>query len=56
MNLPEGSHHITFEFAPDSVKKGDRVALTCLAVMLLTALWAIARGLLMWKKGIKTQE
>lgn len=38
LNVPAGSHEITFLFDPDSVKKGDRIALACVILMYLIVL------------------
>jgi hypothetical protein len=35
LNVPAGSHHITFLFDPDSVRKGDNIATACILVMYL---------------------
>ena len=45
LNVPEGSHHITFIFDPDSVRKGDRIATVCVVVMYLLILAAAAWGI-----------
>ena len=44
LNVPAGDHHITFIFDPDSVRKGDTIALTCIIAMYLLILAAIATG------------
>jgi len=41
MNVPQGHHKIHFEFAPDSVRKGDAIALTCVIIMYLICLGII---------------
>lgn len=33
INVPEGIHSIHMEFDPDSVKKGDTIAMVCIAIM-----------------------
>ena len=47
LNVPEGSHHISFIFDPDSVRKGDTVATVCVVLMYLliisAAIWGIIR-------------
>ncbi|MBQ1709344.1 MAG: YfhO family protein, partial [Bacteroidales bacterium] len=45
INVPEGSHHITFIFDPDSVRKGDRIATICVVLMYLLILSAAGWGL-----------
>ena len=44
LNVPAGSHHITFLFDPDSIRKGDRIATICIVIMYLTILAAIVLG------------
>ena len=44
LNVPAGSHHITFLFDPDSVRKGDRIAVACVIVMYALMLGAVAWG------------
>lgn len=38
LNVPAGKHHIRFEFRPDSIRKGDTLALVCMGILLLTIL------------------
>lgn len=33
MNVPEGKHHIRFEFRPDSIEKGSWLAMICLGIL-----------------------
>ena len=35
LNVPAGSHHITFLFDPDSIRKGDNIATACFLVIYL---------------------
>ncbi|MBR6883177.1 MAG: YfhO family protein, partial [Bacteroidales bacterium] len=48
LNVPAGSHHITFLFDPDSVRKGDAIATTCVVLMYLLILaiagWGVYRS------------
>ena len=44
MNVNPGKHHITFLFDPDSVKKGDRIALACVIMMYLIVLGLAGRA------------
>ena len=51
LNVPAGSHHITFVFDPDSVRRGDRIAVICIVVMYTVILAAIVAGILnLWKR------
>ena len=52
LNIPAGEHHIRFEFRPDSIKKGDRLALISLGILFLTVLSGI--GYWIWKKRKKS--
>ena len=45
LNVPAGSHHITFLFDPDSVRKGDRIAVACVFLMYAVMLFAIGWGI-----------
>ena len=38
INVPAGAHSIHMEFAPDSVKKGDTIAMVCIIIMYGTVL------------------
>ncbi len=51
LNIPAGEHHIRFEFRPDSIKKGDTIALISLGIFGLTILGGI--GYWIWKKRRK---
>ena len=44
LNVPAGTHHITFLFDPDSVRKGDRIATACVVLMYLLILAAAGWG------------
>jgi len=44
INVPAGKHTIHMEFDPDSVKKGDTIAMVCIAIMYATMLVVIALG------------
>ena len=41
MNVPAGEHKIVMVFDPDSVRKGDVVAITCVIILFLTILGTI---------------
>ena len=41
INVPAGTHKIHMEFAPDSVKKGDTIAMVCIVIMYGTILLII---------------
>jgi len=43
MNVPSGHHTITFTFDPDSIKKGD-----ALAIFFITLMYLISAGLIGW--------
>ena len=47
LDVPAGSHHVTFLFDPDSVRKGDAIATVCTVLMYLLILalagWGIYR-------------
>ena len=45
VNVPAGSHHITFLFDPDSVRKGDAIATVCVILMYLLILAGIGLGI-----------
>ncbi|MBQ2970581.1 MAG: YfhO family protein [Bacteroidaceae bacterium] len=42
INVPAGKHTIHMEFAPDSAKRGDTIALICIGIMYATILFVIA--------------
>ena len=41
INVPAGTHNIHMEFAPQSAKKGDAIAMVCIAIMYATILLVI---------------
>lgn len=49
LNVPDGSHSIHFEFDPDSVRKGDRIAMACVILMYAIVL-AIAGAAIIRRK------
>lgn len=44
INVPAGEHKIHMEFAPDSVKKGNAIAMACVIIMYATILLIIGLG------------
>ena len=44
INVPAGKHTIHMEFDPDSVKKGDTIAMACIIIMYATILLIIGLG------------
>ena len=49
MNIPAGQHEIRMEFRPDSVRKGETIAIICVLIMYATVLGVIAGTLI--KRG-----
>ena len=45
INVPAGKHCIHMEFSPDSVKKGDTIAMVCIIIMYTTILLVIGFAL-----------
>ena len=45
INVPAGAHKIHMEFDPDSVKKGDTIAMVCIVIMYVTILLVIGMAL-----------
>lgn len=45
INVPAGSHSIHMEFAPESAKKGDTIAMACIIIMYATMLVVIGLAL-----------
>ena len=43
LNVPAGDHHIRFTFDPDSVRKGDAIAIVCIVLMYLFILAVIGK-------------
>ena len=50
INVPSGSHKIHFEFRPDSVRIGDRIAIAFVIIMYVTILAIICYAILKAKK------
>jgi uncharacterized membrane protein YfhO len=44
INVPAGKHTIHMEFDPDSVKKGETIAMACIIIMYATILLIIGIG------------
>lgn len=53
LNVPAGSHHITFVFDPDSARKGDTVATVCVILMYMFILCSTAYSL---RRCLKTRK
>ena len=51
LNVPAGEHDIEFVFDPDSIRKGERIADTCVVLIYLTIVAAVA--LAIWRKSRK---
>ena len=54
LNVPAGKHHITFVFDPDSIRKGDTVAIICVVLMYAAILGIIAGAV--WKRFRKRND
>ena len=53
LNVPAGSHRITFTFDPDSVRKGDAIATVCVILMYALILFFIVGTVLRRFRGNK---
>ena len=51
VNVPAGTHRIHMEFAPESVKKGDTIAMVCIIVMYATILLVTVLAILGMVRG-----
>ena len=51
LNVPAGEHKIVMVFDPDSVRKGDAVAISCIAILFLTMLGTIGYYIYRRKKN-----
>ena len=56
INVPAGKHTIHMEFAPDSAKKGDTIAMTCIFIMYATILTIIILGVVRMVRKCKVEE
>ena len=56
INVPAGTHRIHMEFDPDSVKKGDTIAMACIIIMYGTILLVIALAILGMVRDKKAQK
>jgi len=54
LNVPAGHHEISFDFDPESVRKGDRIAVLCCILMYLIVAGCIACGV--WTRRKKSVE
>lgn len=52
LNVPAGRHNIHFEFAPDSIAKGEAISIACICVMYLIALLVIAAAIIRKRKTV----
>lgn len=46
LNIPAGDHLIHFEFAPDSVRKGDTISVICICLMYAAILFILVQALM----------
>ena len=46
LNIPAGDHLIHFEFAPDSVRKGDTISVICICLMYAAILFILVRAMM----------
>lgn len=52
LNVPAGRHYIHFEFAPDSIAKGETISIACICAMYLIALLVIAAAIIRKRKSV----
>ena len=53
LNVPAGHHQIHFEFAPDSVRRGDTLSTVCILVLYAATLFIIGREIIIRRKKSK---
>jgi hypothetical protein len=53
LNVPAGHHQIHFEFAPDSVRRGDTLSTACILVLYAATLFIIGREIIIRRKKSK---
>jgi hypothetical protein len=51
LNVPAGEHKIIMVFDPDNVRKGDGIAISCIAILCLTMLGTIGYYIYRQKKN-----
>ncbi len=56
LNVPAGTHHIRFEFRPDSIRKGNILAFFCIGFLFLTLIGYTGYRLYRYKKNTHTPE
>jgi hypothetical protein len=45
LNVPEGEHHIRFEFVPDTIRKAEPISFACIIIMFGTIITGIVCGI-----------
>ena len=56
LNVPAGQHNIHFIFDPDSVRKGDTIAVICIIIMYLACVVIIGGGIVKHIKTYRSKE
>ena len=56
LNVPAGQHNIHFIFDPESVRKGDTIALICIIIMYLACVVIIGGGIVKHIKTYRSKE
>lgn len=50
LNVPAGQHEISFVFDPESVRRGDAIAVVCISLIYLLIAGALVYAVIRWKK------